>query len=126
MGETITQIGRYEISRQLVDTALASVYDAFDPVERKPVAIRVPRTTQTHTTGAIALGWKHPGLMTVLSYGENKGETFLVLEPFDGEPLEGRLPAGQKMEPAEALPLLRQIASALDYAHSHGSIHGSL
>ena len=47
MGDTITQIGRYEISRQLVDTALASVYDAFDPVERKPVAIRVPRTTTT-------------------------------------------------------------------------------
>ena len=55
MGDTITQIGRYEISRQLVDTALASVYDAFDPVERKPVAIRIPRTTQSrHRTAAPA------------------------------------------------------------------------
>ena len=126
MGETITQIGRYEISRQLVDTALASVYDAFDPVERKSVAIRVPRTTQTHGTAALALGMKHPGFMTVLSCEENHGETFLVLEPFEGKPLDSHIPAGRKMEPAEVLGLLRQLASALDYAHAHGSIHGSL
>ena len=126
MGETITQIGRYEISRQLVETALASVYDAFDPVERKPVAIRIPRTTQTHGTGALALGLKHPNLMTVLSYGENQGATFQVLEPFEGKPLDSDIPEGRKMEPAEALPLLRQLASALDYAHAHGTIHGSL
>ena len=126
MGETITQIGRYEISRQLVETALASVYDAFDPVERKPVAIRVPRTTQTHATGALSLGLKHPNLMTVLSYGENQGATFQVLEPFEGKPLDAHIPEGRKMEPAEVLPLLRQLASALDYAHAHGTIHGSL
>src|SRR5664279_3946486 len=98
MGETITQIGRYEISRQLVDTALASVYDAFDPVERKPVAIRVPRTTQTHATGALSLGLKHPGLMTILSCEENQGETFLVLEPFQGKPLDQHIPT-RKMDP---------------------------
>lgn len=126
MGETITQIGRYEISRQLVETALASVYDAFDPVERKPVAIRIPRTTQTHGIGALSLGLKHPNLMKVLSYGENQGATFQVLEPFEGKPLDGYIPDGGKMEAAEALPLLRQLASALDYAHAHGTIHGSL
>jgi serine/threonine protein kinase len=125
MGDTITQIGRYEISRQLVDTALASVYDAFDPVERKPVAIRIPRTTQIRA-GALPLGMKHPGLMTVLSCEENQGEPFLVLEPFAGRPLDSQLVPGRKMEPAEALGLLRQLASALDYAHAHGSIHGSL
>jgi serine/threonine-protein kinase len=126
MGEAITQIGRYEISRQLVDTALASVYDAFDPVERKPVAIRVPRTTGIRGTGGLSLGLKHPGLMTVLSCEENQGEPFLVLEPFAGKPLDSQLPPGRKMEPAEVLGLLRQLASALDYAHAHGAIHGSL
>lgn len=126
MGEAITQIGRYEISRQLVDTALASVYDAFDPVERKPVAIRVPRTTQIRGIDSLSVGLKHPGLMTVLSYEENQGAGFAVLEPFDGKPLESRMTADAAMPPAEALALLRQIASALDYAHAHGSIHGSL
>jgi serine/threonine protein kinase len=120
MGDTITQIGRYEISRQLVDTALASVYDAFDPVERKPVAIRVPRTT-SHGTAEL----KHPGLMNVLGYGQNQGETFAVLEPFQGTPLDS-LNAGLKMPPAEVLGLLRQLASVLDYAHAHGALHGSL
>jgi serine/threonine-protein kinase len=125
MGKTITRIGRYEISRQLVDTALASVYDAFDPVERKSVAIRVPRTTH-HGTGALPVGLKHPGLMTVLSCEENQGEPFLVLEPFEGMPLDSQIPVGRKMEPVEVLGLLRQLASALDYAHAHGSVHGSL
>jgi serine/threonine-protein kinase len=126
MGETITQIGRYEISRQLVDTALASVYDAFDPVERKPVAIRVPRTTQMHATGALSLGLKHPGLMTVLSCEESQGASFMVLEPFAGKPLDRHIPSAGTMDPAEVLGLLRQLASALDYAHMHGSLHGSL
>jgi serine/threonine protein kinase len=125
MSDTITQIGRYEISRQLVDTALASVYDAFDPVERKPVAIRVPRTTH-HGTKEITLGLNHPGLMTVLSYEQSKGESFLVLEPFQGTPLASRLADGRKMDPVEVLGLLRQLASVLDYAHAHGSLHGSL
>jgi len=126
MDETITQIGRYEISRQLVDTALASVYDAFDPVERRPVAIRIPRTTQIRGAGPLLLGPQHPGLMTVLSCEENQGEPFLVLEPFAGKPLDSQIPPGRKMEPTEALGLLRQLASALDYAHAHGSVHGSL
>src|ERR1035438_5985888 len=121
MGETITQIGRYEISRQLVDTALASVYDAFDPVERKPVAIRVPRGAQEPT-----LKLKHPGLMTVLSYEHNHGEAFAVLEPFQGTSLETIMRSGRKIEPPDAIGLLRQLASVLDYAHAHGSLHGSL
>jgi serine/threonine protein kinase len=125
MSDTITQIGRYEISRQLVDTALASVYDAFDPVERKPVAIRVPRTTH-HGTKELILGLRHPGLMTVLSYEQNLGETFAVLEPFQGTPLANLIHKGRKMEPAEVVQVLRQLASVLDYAHAHGSLHGSL
>jgi serine/threonine-protein kinase len=125
MGDTITRIGRYEISRQLVETALASVYDAFDPVERKPVAIRVPRTSH-HRTGEVTLGLRHPGLMNVLSYEQSQGEAFLVLEPFQGTALDSLIHAGRKMEPAEVVALLRQLASVLDYAHLHGSLHGSL
>ncbi|HEX3747239.1 MAG TPA: serine/threonine-protein kinase [Bryobacteraceae bacterium] len=125
MPDTLTQIGRYEISRHLVDTALASVYDAFDPVERKPVAILVPRASRSSSIEP-ALGLKHPGLMTVLSYEQNQGEPFAVLEPFQGTPLDTIVHAGNKMEPAEAIGLLRQLASVLDYAHAHGSVHGSL
>ena len=124
MGDTLTQIGRYEISRQLVDTALASVYDAFDPVERKPVAIRVPRTH--HGTKELTSGLRHPGLMTVLSYEQSHGAPFTVLEPFQGTPLDNLIRAGRKMDPADVMVLLRQLASVLDYAHAHGSIHGSL
>ena len=121
MPDTITRIGRYEISRQLVDTALASVYDAFDPVERKPVAIRVPRGAKEPD-----LKLKHPGLMTVLSYEHNQGEAFAVLEPFQGTSLDTILNSGRKIAPPDAIGLLRQLASVLDYAHAHGSLHGSL
>jgi serine/threonine-protein kinase len=123
MPDTLTQIGRYEISRHVVDTALSSVYDAFDTVERKPVAIRIPRTAHHDTK---ELGLKHPGLMTVLSYEQSKGESFAVLEPFHGTPLDSIMHSGRNLEPAEAIGLLRQLASVLDYAYAHGSLHGSL
>ena len=125
MGDTLTQIGRYEISRQLVDTALASVYDAFDPVARRPVAIRIPRTTH-HGTRELTLGLRHPGLMTVLSYEQSQGEDFAVLEPFQGQSLDNLIRAGRKLEPVDVIGLLKQLASVLDYAHAHGSLHGSL
>jgi hypothetical protein len=49
-----------------------------------------------------------------------------VLEPFQGTPLASRLDDGRKMDPAEVVGLLRQLASVLDYAHAHGSLHGCL
>ena len=64
--------------------------------------------------------------MTVLSCEQTHGESFLVLEPFQGTPLDRYLETRGKMEPVEVLGLLRQLASALDYAHAHGSVHGCL
>jgi serine/threonine protein kinase len=123
VAKCITQIGRYEISRQVVDSALASIYDGFDPVERRAVTIRVPRATQSGNSQSGASD--HPGLMKILGYEENQGAPFLVLEPFAGKPLESLLVEG-KLANAEALKILRQLANTLDYAHAHGSIHGSL
>src|SRR5579859_6732892 len=47
------------------------------------------------------------------------------MEAFAGKPLESVLADG-KLGNADALKILRQLANALDYAHSNGSIHGSL
>jgi serine/threonine-protein kinase len=64
--------------------------------------------------------------MTVLSYEQSQGEDFAVLEPFQGQSLDSLIRAGRKLEPVDVIGLIRQLASVLDYAHAHGSLHGSL
>ncbi|MEI9971469.1 MAG: serine/threonine-protein kinase [Ignavibacteriota bacterium] len=64
--------------------------------------------------------------MTVLSNENSQGEAFTVLEPFEGTSLDSLIRAGRKMEAVDVIGLLRQLASVLDYAHAHGSLHGSL
>ena len=65
--------------------------------------------------------------MTVLSYEQSQGETFARARTVPGH--AARQPNPRRPEDGarrKSLALLRQLASVLDYAHAHGSLHGSL
>ena len=99
MADTITQIGRYEISRQLVDTALASVYDAFDPVERKPVAIRVPQDHASRRLDAYARA-QASRIDDRLELRTESGRELRGARTVPGNtPLDSHLEASRKMDP---------------------------
>ncbi len=54
------------------------------------------------------------------------GTIFLTMELLLGPTLAERIAAGGPMAPDEALPIIRQIASALDAAHEAGIVHRDL
>ncbi|MEB3062059.1 serine/threonine-protein kinase [[Mycobacterium] zoologicum] len=67
----------------------------------------------------------HPNIVGVYDRGEYRGRLWIAMEFVDGETLGElicrRFPAGM---PAEiALPILANIADALDYAHRQGVVH---
>jgi serine/threonine protein kinase len=76
---------------------------------------------------AEALGrLEHPNVVQVRDYGVDEragGLPYLVMEFLEGRTLRELLQEAGPLPLAEALPLLTEVAAALDYAHDHGILH---
>src|SRR5437762_2828396 len=68
----------------------------------------------------------HPGVVRTYEFGESDGLYYLALEWASGEPLADFLHREGPLTPAEAIPLVRQLADALTAAHAAGIIHRDL
>lgn len=67
-------------------------------------------------------GLSHPGIVSVYDFGEREGTFFFAMEFIDGATLRQTMRSGL-LEPAQALEIVSQICSALQYAHEHGVVH---
>jgi Flp pilus assembly protein TadD len=67
---------------------------------------------------------EHPNIIKIYDYNEDRGRPYIVMELVpSGETLEEVIKAG-RLNPASVLPILQQLASALDYAYEvHGVLH---
>jgi hypothetical protein len=64
---------------------------------------------------------KHPNIIQIVEFGEVEGEPFIVTPLLTGGSLADRIRAGRVGE--SAIPWLKGLASALDFAHAEGVIH---
>jgi serine/threonine-protein kinase len=65
---------------------------------------------------------RHPNILTVYDYGEDRGLAYIVMEYVAGDTLKDRL----NSEPwpwAQSLELIIPVGNALAYAHSQGIVH---
>ena len=121
IGELVS--GTYEIQRVLGAGGMGQVFEAFDRLLGRQVAIKA----SWPTIGSDALlrearalaAFRHPGLVTVHSIGQHRGIDFLVMELLTGVTLSTYLTQRR----AEA-PL--SIAEALAAAHAAGIVHRDL
>ena len=65
---------------------------------------------------------QHPHIVPVLSAGETDGLPYYVMPFIDGESLRARLARGP-LSISEVVRVVRQVTSALAYAHSRGVVH---
>jgi serine/threonine-protein kinase len=70
----------------------------------------------------IAAALRHPNIVTVYDAGEVDGLVYLAMQYIDGSDLAKVLREG-RLRPYRALDVCRQVASALDAAHTLGLIH---
>jgi serine/threonine-protein kinase len=66
---------------------------------------------------------QHPHIVPLLAAGVAAGLPYFTMPFVDGESLRSRLAKRGEMPVAEAVRVLREIASALAYAHAHGVVH---
>ena len=110
---------------------MGRVYRAFDPLARRRVAIKTPKTEYAQGAEAeeyvarfrreaqSAAALSHPHIVTVFDVGEN----YFVMELLEGVTLQTVLSERGKLELPEALRVLEPIAGAVDLAHGKGIIH---
>ena len=62
-------------------------------------------------------------MLPVYEAGESEGRLFLAMRYVEGEDLASLLAREGPLEPARAVALVTQVASALDAAHAQGLVH---
>jgi serine/threonine protein kinase len=75
---------------------------------------------------SILVSLDHPHIIPTYSFGEQSGYPYLVTDFLEQVSLARVLKQQTRCTPMQTLALLKQIADALDYAHEHGMVHGTL
>lgn len=123
--------GRFEISRQLGKGAFGTVYLARDPKLDRNVALKVPQAAEFHDDterqrflreAKAAAGLSHPNICRVHEVSEADGRDFIVMEYVEGKPLDDYVARG-KIQPKQAVQVVRKLALALEEAHRRGIVH---
>jgi hypothetical protein len=129
-----TLVGRYTIESFVASGGMGEVYRATDQALGISVALKTIRPRIASDPAALrrfkqevllARSVSHPNVCRIYDLGLDEGRDilFITMEYLAGKTLSERIHSGGAMLAADALPLLRQLADALDAAHRAGIIH---
>jgi serine/threonine protein kinase/Flp pilus assembly protein TadD len=71
----------------------------------------------------LAAKLQHPHIVPVLAAGVSDGLPYYTMPFIEGESLRARISRGGELPVTEAVKILRDVLSALAYAHDHGVVH---
>ena len=122
---------RYEIKRELGSGGAATVFLAEDTKHHRPVAVKILRPELSASVGVerfkreieIAAKLQHPNIVPVYDSGNAGGLMGYTMPFIEGESLRKRLEADGALPINEAVEIVKDVASALSYAHKHGVVH---
>jgi len=129
-----SRLGPYEIVAPLGIGGMGEVYRARDTKLNRDVAIKVLLSSVAHDADRLArfgrearllAALNHPNIAHIHGLEESDGVPALVMELIEGPTLADRIAQG-RIPFEEALPIVRQIAEALEAAHAQGIIHRDL
>jgi serine/threonine protein kinase len=133
------KLGYYHVERLLGQGRLNAVYLAHHPDYNSSVALTtfiIPAqlSPEAHARflqrfleeAAVLTSLDHPHIMPVYEYGEQFGYPYLVTPYMMHGSLAEVLKQGQRCSISYTLELLEEVAAGLEYAHTHGVVHGML
>ncbi len=128
-------LGKYELKAVLGRGAMGTVYEAWDPVIARKVAIKTvrrvamdaedaPEPLDRFLREAQAAGQlSHPNIVSVFDYGETGELAYLVMELVPGATLKSKLDSGELLPPATVARVMTDVLDGLAYSHQHGIVH---
>ena len=133
--ETLETLGKYEIKRTLGRGATGVVYEGWDPIIARRVAIktvRLPNESDAETEDALARFRReaqaagrltHPNIVGVFDYGETNDLAFIVMEFVDGPPLKTLLDKHERFALPDIIRIMEDLLAGLQFSHERGVVH---
>ncbi len=129
-----TKLGPYEITEEIGKGGMATVYRAYQPSMDRHVAVKVIRASMLGDSvgrdrftreAKLVAKLEHPHLLPVYDFDGAHDPPYIVMRFLEGGTLKQVMDA-DPLPPEELLYMLRQVATALDYAHRQGVVHRDL
>jgi Tol biopolymer transport system component len=129
-----TRLGPYEVVCAIGAGGMGEVYRATDTKLKRRVAIKIlppalaadhDRLTRFQREAEVLASLNHPNIAGIYGVEESGGATALVMELVEGEDLSAIIARG-RIPVADAMPIAKQIADALEAAHEQGIVHRDL
>src|SRR5947209_9603308 len=118
--------GRYRLLQRLRRGGMSEVFLAFDEQTQQHIAIKLVNDPncikRLQREVRILRNLSHKHILPLLDDGAFGDYHYLVMPYMVGGNLRERLAQG-KLTQEEAVRILDQLASALQYAHEHGILH---
>lgn len=124
--------GQFAIEREIGRGGMGVVYLARDEQLHRAVAIKTlpphlsydPQVRARFLREArTAASLSHPNIVPVYTAAERDAVVYFAMGYVEGESLAERLARDGPMSAAAVVPIIRQLAAALGYAHERGVVH---
>lgn len=125
-------MGRYRMVRPIARGGMAEVWEGFDDVLARPVAVKILHPHLAADANFIerfrreavaAAKLAHPGIVATFDTGTHEDVAFIVMELVRGKTLRHTMEETGKLPEALAVSIAAEVADALDHAHRAGLIH---
>jgi len=136
MADIPQKLGKYEIRRELGRGAMGIVYEGWDPMIARRVALKTVRREQLERSEAeeilsrfqreaqAAGRLNHPNVVAVYDFGEDAdGTAYIAMEFVEGKELKEYFDQAERFSLPETVRLMRELLGALAHAHKHGIVH---
>jgi WD40 repeat protein/serine/threonine protein kinase len=128
------QLGGYRLLSMIGEGGMASVYRAQRISDGEIVAIKVMArkldisaqfAKRFEREARLMISFDHPHILPVYDFNQEHGHTYLVMKLLEGGSLRHLLQQ-RRLSVDETLDYIKQVGSALDYAHERGITHRDL
>jgi len=124
--------GRFLIIEERGRGGMAVVYRAYDNILQRTVALKVllPHlaantefTRRFEREAITAANLRHPNIVIIYDVGSHESFQYIVMEYLDGPTLHEEIQTKGSLPIDRVMPIIGQLAGALDYAHQQGLVH---
>ena len=121
----------YKVERELGASGMSRLFVVEDITLRRKIVIKVlpPEVAAAVSLDRfrkeidVASKLQHPNIVPVLSSGATEGLPYYTMPLVEGQSLHARIAKYGALPTRDVVRILRDVLSALAYAHEHGTVH---